>query len=121
MFYFLQVDILHNRTRMLQQHSEALRKAFYLSYIFQRLNKSKEDFVLQPGLQYYYLSQAAELVANPDVLNGSAVFFDVDPFYANYYNTLIFNFTLPLFGPRAYRIDDFDQPYDITLLEIINY
>lgn len=95
--------IYYNRTRLLHMHTQAHRRAFFLSYIFQRLNTSREDFKQQPGQMYYYLGAVTDVTANPNTLNGSAVYFDNNVCYANWYRTLLFNYTLALFGPRAYR------------------
>ena len=48
--------------------------------------------------------------ANPGFINGSSIFFDNDCNYPNWYRKLDFNKTLPLFGPRAWREDDYNEP-----------
>ena len=98
-----------NRTQLLHVHNMALNRAFYFSYIFQKLNNS-ENFHLQPGLMYYYFSTAADVSANEYNINGSAIFFDINTTYANWYRDLPFNKTLGLFGPRAWRFDDYNDP-----------
>ena len=98
-----------NRTNELHVHNMALNRAFFFSYIFQKLNET-EDFEIQPGLMYYYFSVAADVSANEYNINGSGVFFDNNCTYANWYRDLPFNRTLPLFGPRAWRLDDYNDP-----------
>ena len=82
---------------------------YFISWIFQKLN-STEDFMLQPGLLYYYFSTVADVSANEYNINGSGIFFDNNASFATWYKTLPFNRTLPLFGPRAYRFDDYNEP-----------
>lgn len=101
--------IFPNRTNLLHLHNMALNRAFYYSYIFQKLNET-ENFQDQPGNMYYYFSAAADVSANEYNINGSAIFFDNNCSYANWYRNLPFNKTLPLFGPRAFRLDDFQDP-----------
>jgi len=81
----------------------------FCSWIFQKLNQT-EDFMLQPGLLYYYFSTVADVSANEFNINGSGIFFDNNASFATWYKTLPFNRTLPLFGPRAYRFDDYNEP-----------
>jgi len=82
---------------------------YFVSWIFQKLNQT-EDFMLQPGLLYYYFSTVADVSANEYNINGSGIFFDNNGSFATWYKTLPFNRTLPLFGPRAYRFDDYNEP-----------
>ena len=98
-----------NRTKLLHTHNMALNRAFFFSYIFQKLNTS-DNFPLQPGFMYYYFSTAADVSANPNNINASGIFFDNNSTFATWYKTLPFNKTIPLFGPRAYRFDDFNEP-----------
>ena len=98
-----------NRTRLLHVHNMALNRAFYFSYIFQKLNDSA-TFDQQPGMMYYYFSAAADVSANEYNINGSAIFFDNNCSYANWYRDLPFNKTLGLFGARAWRFDDYNDP-----------
>jgi len=101
--------IYPNRTDLLHLHNMALNRAFFYSYIYQKLNET-EDFLLQPGLMYYYFSAAADVSANEYNVNGSGIFFDNQCAYPNWYNNLKFNTTIPLFGPRAWRFDDYNDP-----------
>ena len=105
----LSMIIYPNRTNMLHLHNMALNRAFFFSYIFQKLNES-EDFAYQPGLMYYYFSAAADISANEYNINGSMIMFDHNASYPNWYRNLAFNKTLPLFGPGAFRLDDFNDP-----------
>ena len=86
-----------NRTNLLHLHNMALNRAFYYSYIYQKLNES-EAFEYQPGLMYFYFSAAADVSANEYNINGSSVMFDNNCTFANWYRNLAFNTTLPLFG-----------------------
>ena len=101
--------ILPNRTKLLHLHNMALNRAFFWSYMFQKLNDS-DTFEMQPGLMYHYFSSAADVSANEYNINGSALFYDQNMTYANWYRNLEFNHTLGLFGPRAYRFDDYNDP-----------
>ena len=38
------------------------------------------------------------------------MFFDKNLFYPNFLSQLAVNSTLPLFGPRSWRIDDYNDP-----------
>jgi hypothetical protein len=40
------------------------------------------------------------------MLNGSGIYFDQDKYYPHWYKNF-FNKTIPLFGPYAWRADDF--------------
>ena len=66
--------------------------------------------MLQPGLLYYYFSTVADVSANEYNINGSGIMFDNNGSFATWYKTLPFNRTLSLFGPRAYRFDDYNEP-----------
>lgn len=79
------------------------------SWIFQKLN-STEQFTQQPGMLYYYFSTIADVSANENFINGSGIMFDNNASFATWYKTLPFNQTLALFGPRAYRYDDYNEP-----------
>ena len=98
-----------NRSNLLHAHNMALNRAFFYSYIFQKLSNSSQ-FPMQPGFLYYYFSAIADVSANPDNINGSAIFFDKDTSFATWFETLPFNKTLALYGPNAYRFDDYIEP-----------
>jgi len=40
------------------------------------------------------------------MINGSGIYFDEDKYYPHWYKNF-FNKTIPLFGPYAWRADDF--------------
>lgn len=105
----LSMIIYPNRTNLLHLHNMALNRAFFFSYVFQKLNES-EDFQYQPGLMYYYFSAAADISANEYNINGSMIAFDHESAYPNWYRDLAFNKTVPLFAPGAFRLDDFNDP-----------
>ncbi|XP_013089446.2 uncharacterized protein LOC106073439 [Biomphalaria glabrata] len=98
-----------NRTVLLHVHNMALNRAFFYSLIYQRLNNTW-DFATQPGLMYIYMSAAADISASAGFINGSGLFFDNNCSYPNWYTTMDFNRTLPLFGPKAWREDDYNEP-----------
>ncbi|XP_005104597.1 uncharacterized protein LOC101847514 [Aplysia californica] len=98
-----------NRTNLLHVHNLALNRAFFYSLIYQRMNHSW-DFNTQPGLMYIYMSATADVTASPGFINGSGIFFDTDCAYPNWYVTLDFNKTIALFGPKAWRADDYNEP-----------
>jgi hypothetical protein len=109
-FNKLLTDIIYaNRTKLLHLHNMALNRAMYYSYILQRLNETNEAKD-QPGFLYYYFSNAADVAANPGSINGSGIYYDIDSMYTNFYKSIRVNNTLPLFGPRAWRIEDYDDP-----------
>lgn len=101
--------IYANRSMLLHLHNMALNRAFYYSFIYQRMNMSG-DFPHQPGLMYLYMSAAADVSASPGWINASALLFDNNCTYPNWYTTVKFNDTLALFGPRAWRADDYNEP-----------
>nr|KAG5707185.1 hypothetical protein BaRGS_017869 [Batillaria attramentaria] len=97
-----------NRTALIHLHNMALNRAFFYSYILQKMNDSA-SFYIQPNWLYMYMSSVADINANPYTLNGSAIYFDKDCHYPNWYETVPFNNTLPLFGPKAWRWDDWQD------------
>lgn len=94
-----------NRTSLLHLHNMALNRAFFYSYILQKINTS-DNFHLQPNIHYLYMSVTADVNANPSGINGSALYFDQNCYYPNWFTERDFNATVPLFGPRAWRWDD---------------
>ncbi|XP_062592341.1 uncharacterized protein LOC134253767 [Saccostrea cucullata] len=94
-----------NRTNLIHLHNMALNRAYFYSYIFQRMNTSG-TFRTLPDLHYTHLSVAADLNANPTVINGSALYFDNNCYYPNWLTNYDINHTIPLFAPRAWRWDD---------------
>ncbi|XP_062583037.1 uncharacterized protein LOC134244804 [Saccostrea cucullata] len=95
-----------NRTALVHMHNMALNRAFFYSYIFQKLNKSQTDFEYQPGWFYNYVSVTADTNANKGIFNASALMFDNHTYYPNWMTNFDFNKTLPLFGVRSFRFDD---------------
>ncbi|XP_013379783.1 uncharacterized protein LOC106151208 [Lingula anatina] len=98
-----------NRTSMIHLHNMALSRSFYLSYMNYKANESW-NFGQQPGFLYYYMSLAADVGANPGWINGSSVYFEYNLTFPNFYSNLPLNHTLLLFGPHAYRLDDYKDP-----------
>lgn len=126
-FNKLLITIIYpNRTNLVHVHNMALNRAFFYSYAYQKLNES-DQFEYQPGLMYYYFSAAADLSANEYSINGSAIMFDNNCSYATFFKDLLFNNTLPLFGPRAWRFDDYNDPTNWqreptnTTFDIVDY
>ncbi|KAK7107826.1 uncharacterized protein [Littorina saxatilis] len=105
----LSTIIYSNRSSLLHAHNMALNRAFFYSFIYQQMNQTW-DFETQPGLMYIYMGHAADVSANPGFINGSSLFFDNNCSYPNWYRKMNFNITLPLFGPRAWREDDYNEP-----------
>ncbi|KAK3708828.1 hypothetical protein RRG08_021982 [Elysia crispata] len=95
-----------NRTSLIHLHNMALNRAFFYSYVLQKMNSS-QNFYKQPNWMYFYFSASADVNANPSGINGSAFYFDNDCHYPNWYTTVPFNNTLPLFGPKVFRHDDY--------------
>ncbi|ESO93259.1 hypothetical protein LOTGIDRAFT_119445 [Lottia gigantea] len=105
----LSTIIYRNRSSLLHLHNMALNRAFFYSFVYQKLNQTW-DFETQPGLSYIYMSAAADVSASPGWINGSALYFDYNCSYPNWYRSSVpFNNTLPLFGPRAWRADDYNE------------
>ncbi|XP_055356219.1 uncharacterized protein LOC129601439 isoform X2 [Paramacrobiotus metropolitanus] len=92
-----------NRTNLVHVHNMALNRAFFYSFLFRYADDPDE-----PGLMYFYVSHLADVAANR-AINASAVYFDVNCSYPNWYRDY-FNKTFPLFAPRAVRGDNFNDP-----------
>lgn len=97
-----------NRTSLIHLHNMALNRAYFFSYVLQKMNSS-ENFYKQPNWMYFYFSNTADVNANPKVINGSSFYFDNHCHYPNWYTTLAFNKTLPLFAPKVFRHDDYND------------
>ncbi|XP_048254912.1 uncharacterized protein LOC124137543 [Haliotis rufescens] len=95
-----------NRTALIHLHNMALNRAFFFSYILQKMNDTT-NFHIMPNWLYMYMSVTADVNANPYGLNGSAIYFDTNCSYPNWYTTVNFNNTLPRFAPKAWRWDDY--------------
>ncbi|CAH8864237.1 unnamed protein product [Trichobilharzia szidati] len=98
-----------NRSKLLHLHNLALNRAFFYSYILQRLDHPTRDPQHLPSLMYYYMSAAADVSSGPNVMNTSGVFMDTNTTYANWYELKDINRTLPLFGPLARRLDNWND------------
>ncbi|THD27998.1 Fras1 extracellular matrix protein [Fasciola hepatica] len=98
-----------NRSKLLHLHNLALNRAFFYSYIQQRLDGPVIDPPFLPSFLYYYLSAAADVSSGPNVMNASAVLMDTNTTYANWYGLKVINRTLPLFGPTARRLDNWND------------
>ena len=72
-----------NRTSLIHLHNMALNRAFFYSYILQKMNEST-SFHIQPNWLYMYMSATADVNANPYMINGSAIYFDKDCHYPNW-------------------------------------
>ena len=105
--------IYQNRTNLLQVHNVALNRAFFYSYILQKAQDEAE-----PGFMYYMLSSTADVSANPHV-NSSAIYYSPNRAFTPSYNGF-FNKTMPLFAPRAYRVDDYNDPYQLKGISTMN-
>lgn len=105
----LNTKFFSNRSMLMHMHNMALNRAYYYSFIYQRMNTSG-DFQHQPGLMYLYMSAAADVSASEGFINGSSLLFDNNCTYPNWYTTVDFNSTLALFGVRAWRADDYNEP-----------
>ena len=116
----LRKDIINrNRTQLLHVRNIAHRNALLYSYLFQRLFDLDE-----PGLTYillhnagsslnflfesykFFLMLSADVSGGRGMINGSGIFFDQNKYYPHWYKNF-FNKTIPLFGPYAWRADDF--------------
>jgi hypothetical protein len=98
-----------NRTKLVHLHNMALNRAYFMSYILQKMNSS-ESYPHQPNIHYLYMSVAADVNAHPWSINGSSIIFDKDSYYPNWLTNLDFNKTIPLFGVKGWRVDNtFDQ------------
>lgn len=105
--------IYQNRTNLLQIHNLALNRAFFYSYILQKAQDEAE-----PGFMYYMLSSTADVSANIHV-NSSAIYYSPHRAFTPSYNGF-FNKTMPLFAPRAYRVDDYNDPYQLKGISTMN-
>ena len=111
--------VLPNRTDMLHIHNMALSRSFFFSFILQsRFQRPNANETYDPGLMYYYLSTIADVSANPK-LNASAVYFSPNMSYSPSYRGF-FNLTMPLFAPRTYRADDYNDPIHLERISTLN-
>lgn len=112
--------VFPNRTALLHLHNMALNRAFFWSYILQArfIRPATTNATYDPGMMYYFLSTVADVSSNPR-LNTSAVYFSPNTSYTSSYRSF-FNKTLPLFGPRTYRADDYNDPIHLEQYSTLN-
>ncbi|KAK3876401.1 hypothetical protein Pcinc_018813 [Petrolisthes cinctipes] len=122
----LNIDpIFPNRTNILHLHNMAHSRAFFFSYILQSrfkrpaVNISDSASEYDPGLMYYFLSTMADVAANPKI-NASAMYFQPNMAYSSSYKGF-FNKTMPLFAPRAFRMDDYNDPVHLERISTLNF
>ncbi|CAN7982859.1 unnamed protein product [Ixodes pacificus] len=110
----LNIDpVFPNRTNLLHLHNMAISRAFFFSYILQKAADNDE-----PGFMYYFMSVIADVAANR-FLNSSAIYYAPNMSFTPSYKSF-FNKTMPLFAPRAYRADDFNDPYHLEGTSTLN-
>ncbi|KAJ8675045.1 hypothetical protein QAD02_010831 [Eretmocerus hayati] len=108
-----------NRTSLLHLHNMALTRSFYWSYVLQsRYYKPPINDTYDPGMMYYFLSTVADVSANP-YINASAIYFAPNTSFTPSYRGF-FNKTMPLFAPRTFRSDDFNDPVHLERISTRN-
>merc|ERR1711981_1092343 len=111
--------VFPNRTDLLHLHNMALNRAFFFSHILQsRFNRPDTNQTYDPGMMYMYLSTIADVSANPKI-NASAIYFSPNMSYSPSYRGF-FNLTMPLFAPRTYRADDYNDPIHLERISTLN-
>ena len=111
--------VFPNRTALLHLHNMALSRAFFWSYILQsRFIRPAINDTYDPGMMYYFLSTVADVSANPTV-NASAIYFSPNSSFSSSYRGF-FNKTFPLFAPRTFRMDDFNDPIHLQKISTWN-
>lgn len=111
--------VFPNRTALLHLHNMALSRSFFWSYILQsRFIRPAINDTYDPGMMYYFLSTVADVSANP-YLNASAIYFAPNASYSPSYRGF-FNKTFPRFGPRTFRMDDFNDPIHLQKISTMN-
>ena len=111
--------VFPNRTALLHLHNMALSRSFFFSYILQsRFNRPSNNETYDPGQMYFFLSTIADVSANPKI-NASAVYFSPNMSYTPSYKGF-FNKTMPLFAPRTYRADDYNDPVHLERISTLN-
>ncbi|GFO23801.1 fras1 related extracellular matrix protein [Plakobranchus ocellatus] len=94
----------------------SINRAIFFSLIYKLTSYDQtrpvnvvEEFHQQPGLNYIYMSTAANVHAGPTGVESSGLFFDSNSSYPNWLHDVYFNYTLPLFGIKAdhHKIKDF--------------
>ena len=69
-------------------------------------------------MMYFFLSTVADVSANPKI-NASAVYFSPNMSYTPSYRGF-FNLTMPLFAPRTFRADDYNDPIHLERISTLN-
>ncbi|XP_053945795.1 uncharacterized protein LOC128855140 [Anastrepha ludens] len=111
--------IFPNRTALLHLHNMAMSRSFFWSYILQsRFIRPAINDTYDPGMMYYFLSTVADVSANP-YINASAIYFAPNSSYTSSYRGF-FNKTFPRFGPRTFRLDDFNDPIHLQKISTWN-
>jgi len=111
--------VFPNRTALLHLQNMALSRSFFWSYILQsRFIRPAINDTYDPGMMYYFLSTVADVSANPHI-NASAVYFSPNSSYSSSYRGF-FNKTFPRFGPRTFRLDDFNDPIHLQKISTWN-
>ncbi|KAH8022338.1 hypothetical protein HPB51_023391 [Rhipicephalus microplus] len=72
----------------------------------------------EPGFMYYFMSVISDVAANR-FINSSAIYYAPNMSFTPSYKGF-FNKTMPLFAPRAYRADDFNDPYHLEGTSTLN-
>lgn len=111
--------VFPNRTALLHLQNMALSRSFFWSYILQsRFIRPAINDTYDPGMMYYFLSTVADVSANPSI-NASAIYFAPNSSYSSSYRGF-FNKTFPRFGPRTFRLDDFNDPIHLQKISTWN-
>lgn len=111
--------VFPNRTALLHLHNMALSRSFFWSYILQsRFIRPAINDTYDPGMMYYFLSTVADVSANP-YINASAIYFSPNSSYSSSFRGF-FNKTFPRFAPRAFRLDDFNDPIHLLKTSTMN-
>lgn len=110
----LNIDpVFPNRTNLLHIHNMAISRAFFFSFILQKAADNDE-----PGFMYYFMSVISDVAANR-FINSSAIYYAPNMSFTPSYKGF-FNKTMPLFAPRAFRADDFNDPYHLEGTSTLN-
>lgn len=110
----LNIDpVFPNRTNLLHIHNMAISRAFFFSFILQKAADNDE-----PGFMYYFMSVISDVAANR-LINSSAIYYAPNMSFTPSYKGF-FNKTMPLFAPRAFRADDFNDPYHLEGTSTLN-
>ncbi|CDI97105.1 fras1 related extracellular matrix protein [Echinococcus multilocularis] len=109
-----------NRSKLLHLHNLALNRAFFFSYILQRLNDTRTGPALLPSHIYYYFSGAADISSAPNAVNTSGIYMDTNCSYASWYVSDSVNTTFPLFAPVTRRLDDWNDETNVLRIPTNN-